>query len=75
MTVTKIKDIDAGTIWNKLGILHAQLLFIRNVPMVTMAASDEPVKKNALNKDPSRALSLGYASSDISEVLGSLAYR
>jgi hypothetical protein len=65
MKLMTVRVIDAGTIWNKLGIRQDQSEVMRKVAMVMIAARDEPVKKNALNSEPSRARSLGCANSAI----------
>lgn len=64
MKKMKQNETRAGATWNKLGIRHAQSLSILKVAMVIIAARADPVKKNALNSEPKRARSLGWASSD-----------
>jgi hypothetical protein len=59
MKKTKQNEIRAGATWSRLGIRQAQSLAIRKVPIVIIAAKAEPVKKKALNSEPSRARSLG----------------
>jgi hypothetical protein len=68
ITVTKINEILQGRICIKLGILQAQSFVIRKVAIVHIAARLDPVKKNALNSEPKRALSLGYANSGSSNI-------
>lgn len=63
MKLMKQNEIKAGATCIRLGTRQAQSLAIRNVAIVMMAAKEDPVKKKALNREPSRARSFGCASS------------